>query len=170
MNKKLVDEIVAQIKNEFFSSQLYLTMGVYAANNEYLGFKAWFLNQAEEERQHAFKFIEYLLSRGEKVEILGFENPKNDYKSIEETLEFALQHEKFVTSKINLLMNIAQEDKDYPSINLLNWYIDEQVEEESTFGTLLTKVKRLEGNKMGLYQLDKELGGSVPVSAEASAQ
>lgn len=169
MNKKLVDAINEQIKNEFFSAFLYLAMASYAADQELLGFESWLLNQAAEEQIHATKFVNYLHERGERAVIKGFKDPKNDYSSLLEVFEDGLVHEKFVTSKINELMSIAHDDKDYASVSFLNWYIDEQVEEEASFTTVINKIKLVSGSPVGLYQLDKEMAGRVPPSVDAGA-
>jgi len=159
MNKKLVDAINDQIKYEFFSAFLYLAMASYASDLELTGFESWLKNQAAEEQFHATKFIDYLHERNERALVLGFEDPKNEYTSILEAFEDGLAHEKIVTSRINNLMKIALEDNDYASANFLNWYVTEQVEEEASFTTVINKLKMVGSSPMGLYQLDKELGG-----------
>ena len=108
---------------------------------------------------HAQKFMNYLNDRGGRVEIRGFETPKNDFKSVLEVLEASLAHEKEVTRRIHNLMKMAIEANDYPTISLLNWYVDEQVEEEDNFSQLIEKVKLVQG--AGLYMLDKELATRV---------
>ena len=169
MDKKLTNAINEQIKNEFFSAFLYLAMASYAADLELTGMQNWLLAQASEEQDHATKFVNYLHERGERAVIKGFKDPKNDYESILQVFEEALEHEKFVTSKINELMDIAHEVKDYASINFLGWYIDEQVEEEASFTTVISKLRMVSKSPMGLYQLDKELGGRAGAPA-ASAE
>ena len=169
MNKKLTDAINEQIKYEFFSAFLYLAMASYAAEQEMLGFESWLLKQAAEEQMHATKFVNYLHDRGERAIIKGFEDPKNDYKSLLEAFEDGLAHEKIVTERINNLMHIALEDKDFASVNFLNWYIDEQVEEEASFTTVITKLKMVGSSPMGLYQLDKELAGRPAASATSTS-
>lgn len=169
MNKKLTDAINEQIKYEFFSAFLYKAMASYAAELEMLGFESWLLLQAEEEKFHAEKFIGFLHDRGERAIIKGFEDPKNDYSSLLEVFEDGLAHEKIVTQRINNLMHIAYEDKDFASVNFLNWYIDEQVEEEASFTTVINKLKMVGSSPMGLYQLDKELGGRQAAPAPSNS-
>ena len=155
MNKKLVDEINKQIMYEFYSAHFYLSMAAYAAENDLPGFENWFLMQIQEEDFHAMKFYNYMHQRNEKAVIYGFEDPPKDFKSLLDAFEASLKHEKFVTERINLLMSIALEEKDYAAVNFLNWYVDEQVEEEESFSTMIGKIK-LVGDGMGLYELDKE--------------
>ncbi|MCK5732240.1 MAG: ferritin, partial [Tenericutes bacterium] len=97
--------------------------------------------------------------RGGRVEIRGFEDPRNEFESVLEVLEASLAHEKEVTRRINSLMKLAYEENDYPSISLLQWYVDEQVEEEDNFSKLIEKVKMVKN--AGLYMLDKELSTRV---------
>ncbi len=156
MDKKLVDEINLQIKYEFFSSHLYLAMAAFANSRNFDGFENWFKVQRDEEVFHAMKFYTYLLDRGEEVIITGFDNPKTDYKSLTEALEYALNHEGFVTSRINLLMDVATEVKDYAAIQFLQWFINEQVEEEDNFRNLIGKVKMVGETGEGIFHIDLE--------------
>lgn len=158
MNKRLVEEINKQIGLEFYSQHFYLSMAAHAAANDLPGFESWFLTQGREEHYHAMKFYYYLNQRDEKVVITGFEDPPSEFASVLDAFEQGLAHEKTVTDRINLLMSIAHEEKDYAAVNFLNWYVDEQVEEEDTFGTMIGKVKMV-GDGMGLYELDKEAAG-----------
>lgn len=87
--------------------------------------------------------------------------PKNDYKSLSEAFETALQHEKKVTTRIYNLMDLAQQEKEHATISMLHWFIDEQVEEENTMKEIITKIKRLGENSHGLYMLDDQLGQRV---------
>ncbi len=155
MNKKLVDEINKQISLEFYSKHFYLSMAAYASANDLPGFENWLLVQGDEENFHAMKFYNYLNQRNEKVVIFGFEDPPVEFSSVLDAFEKGLAHEKIVTDRINFLMSIAHEEKDYAAVNFLNWYVDEQVEEEESFSTMIGKLK-LVGDGMGLYELDKE--------------
>lgn len=161
LSKDLINEINEQIKYEFFSSHLYLAMAAYSAENDLPGFENWFLVQAEEERFHAMKFYNFLNEKGERVIIKGFETPENHYNSLKEVFEKSLEHEKFVTSRIYKLMDIAQGEREYSTISMLNWFIDEQVEEESSFGYILAQLKRMGENSDGIYRLDQELSQRV---------
>jgi ferritin len=99
--------------------------------------------------------MNYLNDRGERVEVRGFANPQNEFESVLQVLEISLNHEKEVTRRINNLMKMAIEINDYATVSLLNWYIDEQVEEEANFSELIDKVKMISSN--GIFMLDKEL-------------
>ncbi|BCR35239.1 ferritin [Mariniplasma anaerobium] len=155
MNKKLVDAINTQINYEIESAQVYLAIQSYIATLGLDGFENWFGIQFEEELAHARKFIKYMNDRGARVDIRGYEDPRNEFSSLLETLEVSLAHEKGVTSRINNIMTIAHELKDYSCVSFLQWYVDEQVEEEDNFNNLIEKVKLVKD--AGLYILDKEL-------------
>ncbi|QWB99538.1 ferritin [Mycoplasmatota bacterium] len=156
MNEKMVKAINKQLNFELESAHVYLAMQNYFARQSLSGFEHWFNVQYKEEVEHAEKFMTYLNDRGQNVEITGFGNPKNDFNSVLEVLETSLAHEKKVTKKINELMDLAIELNDYASVSFLQWYIDEQVEEEANFSELIDKVKMMDGK--GLYILNRELG------------
>jgi ferritin len=155
MDKSLVKAINKQLNFELESAHVYLAMQNYFASVSLSVFESWFNIQYQEEVAHAAKFMRYLNERGERVEITGFESPKNEFNSILEVLEASLNHEKIVTKNINDLMNMALDLRDHASTSFLQWYIDEQVEEEASFSELIDKVKLMDGK--GIYLLDKEL-------------
>ncbi|MCF7925312.1 MAG: ferritin [Candidatus Izimaplasma sp.] len=167
MDKKLVNAINVQLNFEIESAHIYLAMAGYVATLGLDGFENWFMIQYEEELAHAKKFIRYLNERGERVHITGFETPQNDFDSLLEAFEISLNHEKKVTSRINNLMKIAGETNDYAAISFLNWYVDEQVEEEDTFSSLIDKIKLVKD--AGLYMLDKEMESRVFVDPTTEA-
>jgi len=156
MNKKLIDEINKQITLEFYSAHFYLSMAAYAAQNDLPGFENWFLQQKDEETIHAMKFYNYLHTRDEAVVIQGFDNPPTAFDSLLDAFEKGFAHEKTVTERINYLMSLAHESKDYAAVNFLNWYVDEQVEEEESFSQMIGQIKLIGKEGMGLYHLDKE--------------
>lgn len=155
MDKKLEQAMITQLNFEIESAFVYLAMKNYFASISMDGFENWFDIQYLEEMAHAQKFMDFINERGGKVEIRGFETPRNDFDSILEVLEVSLAHEKEVTRRIHNLMKMAIELNDYASVSLLQWYVDEQVEEEDNFSNLIDKVKLVKD--AGLYMLDKEL-------------
>ncbi len=155
MNKKLAEAINTQINYEIESAHVYLAMQSYISTLGLDGFENWFGIQYDEELAHARKFIKFMNDRGARVEIRGFETPRNDFTSLLEVCEVSLNHEKGVTTRINNIMSIAHELKDYASVSFLQWYVDEQVEEEDNFSKLIDKIKLVKD--AGLYMLDKEL-------------
>ncbi len=159
--KKLLAKLNEQITHEFYSAHYYLAMASYFKKEELDGFANFFIVQAEEERSHAMKFFEFINDQGEEALITGFKDPKRDFKSVEEIFTLALEHEKLVTGLITELMKTAQEEKHYPSIGFLQWFIDEQVEEEASMSRLLSLVKRVGEQGHGILMLDRELAGRI---------
>jgi ferritin len=156
LSEKLLNEINEQIGYEFYSSHLYLAMASYCYSIDLDGFANFFIVQAEEERFHAMKFFNYVNEMDETVTIKGLETPPSDYTNIEDVYAKTLEHEKFVTSRIYKLMDIAMEEKEHATISFLKWFIDEQVEEEATVKGILQKLKRANGDISIIYSLDSE--------------
>jgi len=163
ISKHLNDELNQQITYEFFSSHLYLAMSSKLASIDFMGAATWMRTQADEERVHALKIVDYIIETGGEVVISGFEDPTVNSDDIKGIFEQSLEHEKFVTGRINFLMNLATEEKNYSTINFLNWFIDEQVEEEANFESIIRSLKLIGNSGNGLYQIDKELGSRVSV-------
>ncbi len=165
ISKHLNDELNQQITYEFYSSHLYLAMSSKLASIDFVGAATWMRTQADEERVHALKIVDYIIETGGAVVITGFEDPTVKDDNILGIFEQSLEHEKFVTGRINLLMDIATEEKNYSAVNFLNWFVDEQVEEETTFDSIIRSLKLIGNSGTGLYQIDKELGSRVSVGA-----
>jgi ferritin len=157
IEKKLEKIINDQINKELYSEYLYLSMAAYLYGIDLDGFAHWFEIQAQEEHQHAMKFFRFLIDRGGRVKLESIDKPQVEFKSVEEVCQLTLSHEEKVTASINNMMDMARESKDYPMISMLNWFVDEQVEEEATASRLLNRVKMLSDAKQSLFILDKEL-------------
>ena len=161
VSQKLHEAINAQINAEMWSAYLYLSMSLDADNKGFKGVSNWFYIQYQEEIDHARIFMNYLSSRDLKVELRPIEAVPTTWESIQEMFKHTLEHEKHVTELINNVASIANEDRDFASINRMVWFIDEQVEEEDHARTMLQAFEAVEGNKFGMYQLDKELSTRV---------
>ena len=161
LSQKLHDAINAQINAELWSAYLYLAMSLDAENKGYKGVANWFFVQFQEEQDHARIFMNYLNSRDAKVTLLPIEEVPATWDSVLDMYKQTLEHEKKVTSLINNLAFIANEDRDFASINRLVWFIDEQVEEEESARDMIAAVEAVEDNKYGTYMLDKELAARV---------
>ena len=157
LSEKLHLEMNDQIKYEMFSANLYLAMAAYAAEQQLDGVSHWFVKQAAEENEHAMKFFGFINEMGGRVTMQALDEPKNDFASVEELFAYGLEHEKFVTSRIHLLMNIAVDERDHNSIGFLQWFVDEQREEENSFESILNKLQRF-GTGNVLFHLDRMLG------------
>ena len=172
LSQKLHDALNAQVNAELWSAYLYLSMALDAESKGYKGIANWFHVQFQEEQAHARIFMNYMLSRDAKVELLPIEAVPTTWETPLTMFEQTLEHEKKVTALINNLASIANEDRDFASINRLNWFIDEQVEEEENARDMIQAVAAVIDNKYGLYMLDKELAArtyNVP-SPLASAE
>lgn len=157
LSEKLHKSLNSQMNYEFYSAHTYLAMAAYCTDESYDGFANFFLVQAEEERFHAMKFYTYLSNLGYRATIEGFSNPGNDLASVLDTFEKALQHEKEVTRRIYELSDIAFEEREHATIAFLKWFIDEQVQEEATFDTLIAKISRIKNDSNAIFMLDAEL-------------
>ncbi len=157
LSKKLHEAINAQINAELWSAYLYLAMSMDAETKGYKGVANWFYVQFQEEQDHARIFMNYLNSCDVKVTLLPIDEVPATWDSVLDMYKQTLEHEKKVTSLINNLATIANEDKDFASINRLVWFIDEQVEEEESARDMIAAFEAVEGNKYGMYMLDKEL-------------
>lgn len=157
LSQKLHDAINEQINAELWSAYLYLAMSMDAESKGYKGVANWFYVQFQEEQDHARIFMNYLNSRDMKVVLKPIAEVPATWDSVLAMYKQTLEHEQKVTSLINNLAAIANEDRDFASINRLVWFIDEQVEEEESAREMITAVEAVEDNKYGMYMLDKEL-------------
>ena len=157
LSEKLHAALNDQMNFEFYSAHAYLAMAAYCTSESYDGFANFFLVQAEEERFHAMKFYSFLSNLGYRTTVTGFHNPSNDFSSILDAFEKALEHEKEVTRRIYNLSDIALDEREHATMAFLKWFIDEQVEEEATFDTLISKIKRIEKDSNAIFMLDAEL-------------
>ena len=164
LSQKLHDAINAQINAELWSAYLYLAMSLDAENKGYKGVANWFYVQFQEEQAHARIFMNYLNSREAKVELLPIAEVRTSWDSVLDMFKQTLEHEKKVTGLINNIAAIANEDRDYASINRITWFIDEQVEEEESARDMIATFEAVEGNKYGMYMLDKELAARTYVA------
>ena len=171
LSQNLYKAINDQINAELWSAYLYLSMSMDCEAKGYKGIANWFYVQFQEEQAHARIFMNYLNSIDAKVELLPIAEVKTSWDSVLDMFKQTLEHEKKVTGMINNIAFIANEDKDYAAINRINWFIDEQVEEEESAREMITTFEAVEGNKYGMYMIDKELATRVynvpsPLAAE----
>ncbi len=157
LSEKMCGELNQQIKEELFSSYLYLAMSAYFHSANLSGFAKWMEVQAMEELAHAKKFFDYIIERGARIALDAIEKPKGEWKSALDAFEAAYAHEKHITGRINHLMDTAIAGKDYASVAMLQWFVTEQVEEEAHASSIVEKLKMVSGTN-GIFYLDKELG------------
>lgn len=157
MDKNLADLINQQINKELFSAYLYLDFANYYTDEELLGFANWFNVQAQEERDHALLFMQYLQNNDEKVNLYAIEKPDVPYANYDTPLIKSLEHEKYVTASINNIYAKAMELKDFRTMQFLDWFIKEQGEEENAANALIKKFQLFGSDPKSLYMLDNEL-------------
>jgi len=161
ISKTLEEAINKQMNREMYSSYLYLAMAAYFENMSLAGFANWMRVQAKEEDFHAMKFYNYLVARDGRVKLLDIEAPPFKWDSPLGAFKYTYEHEVQVTGLINNLMALVKEEKDFAAVSFLQWYVDEQVEEESSSKTILDKIKIVGNDGSGLYLLDQELAQRV---------
>ncbi|MCW9698270.1 non-heme ferritin [Avibacterium avium] len=153
----IIKKLNEQINLEFYSSNVYLQMSAWCSANGYEGAAAFLLRHADEEMMHMQKLFTYV-NETTGMPLLGkIEAPKNDYKSLKEVFEITLEHEKFVTAKINELVEVTFEHKDYSTFNFLQWYVAEQHEEEKLFSSIIDKFNLVGEDGRSLYYIDRDL-------------
>lgn len=163
LSKKLEEALNAQVNAEFWSSYLYLSMSADFAVKGLPGFANWMNIQFQEEKDHAIKFFNYIISRGGRPNLLPIADVQKEWTSPLDAFQNALEHEQVVTKLINNLYTLGTEDQDYATQSTLKWFIDEQVEEEDNARAIIDKLKMIGDNGYGIYQLDKELALRVYV-------
>ena len=164
INEKLQEAFNDQINKEFYSEYLYLAMKVYFQELNLQGFVNWFDVQVQEEHAHAMGMVNYLNDRGGKIDLRAIEKPVVEGNTPLEVFEHVLRHEEYVTSRINHVMDVAEEVKDRAAMHLLDWYIKEQVEEEASVGGVLATLRLIGDDKKALLMLDKDLAARTFVA------
>ena len=158
LKEEMADALNDQIREELFSAHLYLSMSAYFESIGLKGFANWMIVQYREETEHAMRIYHYLVSQGARIRLQAIKEPQTDWASPLEVFEATLKHEEHITDCINKLVDIAEEIKDRATNNFLQWFIDEQVEEEENARQIINRLKLVNDNKNGLFMLDKELG------------
>ena len=154
---KMLVELNRQINYELYSAYLYMAMENYFQEKNLGGFANFFKVQTEEERAHTRIFYEFIYRKNGKVTLDTIGKPETQFDGILDVFKKALEHEKFVTGRINELMDIAIGDRDHATNSFLQWFVDEQVEEEETFQGLVDKLELIGDNVQALLMLDSEL-------------
>lgn len=165
LNSKVENALNAQINAELWSAYLYLSMEAYCHSEGLSGIANWFHVQFQEEQDHAQILFNYVVSRGGRVKLEPIAEVPTEWPALIAVFEHTLNHEQHVTSLINNLYNIALEEKDFATQSKLQWFIDEQVEEEESVQDILTHLRMIKDNGYGLYMIDKELGARVYTQA-----
>ena len=161
LNEKIAELLNQQINKEFYSAYLYLDFSNYFEGRGLNGFANWYYVQAQEERDHALLFVQYLQNNGERVVLEAIEKPGVELSSPKAVLAEGLKHEQYVTSLIHNIYAAAQEIKDFRTMQFLDWFVKEQCEEETNADCLVKKFELFGDDPRSLYMLDSELGARV---------
>ena len=161
LNKKVAALLNEQINKEFYSAYLYLDFANFYADKGLDGFANWYQIQAQEERDHAMLFYQYLHNNNETVTLEAISKPDIKMDALMDPLKAALAHEEFVTESIHTIYAAAQKVHDYRTMQFLDWFVKEQGEEETNANGLITKMELFGSDPKGLYMLDNELGARV---------
>ncbi|HJR51410.1 MAG TPA: ferritin [Gemmatimonadales bacterium] len=169
MSTSMQDALNEQMKHEFYSSYLYLSMSAYCDRANLPGLARWMRAQAQEETKRAMKIFDHVLDRGGRVELRELGRPPADFSSPKDVFDQAHKHEQQVTASINQVYGLAVDERDFASTVFLDWFVQEQVEEEKTSGLLAEQLRMVGEDRPGLLMLDRELGQRKSGAAEASS-
>ena len=158
ISEPMQDALSEQLNHEFYSAYLYLALSASCSNAEFNGAARWLETQYEEEIQHATKIYRYLIDQGVKVRLAAIAEPPAEYGTLLEIYEYSLAHEQSMTARLNDLSDQARGEKDHATYNLLQWFVNEQVEEEATLGEIIAKLRLVKDDGYGLLMIDNELG------------
>jgi ferritin len=161
---KILKALNKQLNEELYSSYAYLAMAAHFSSLSLDGFAHWFRLQSQEEYGHAMKILDFILARDGKVSLMKVDPPKADWKTPQSVIKEAYDQEVSVSKSINDIVDQALTEKDYATNNFMQWFVSEQVEEESTASKLLDRINLVGDNKNGLLLLDKELGTRAATS------
>lgn len=169
-SKELLAALNDQFNFELLSGYYYMGMAAYCSEENMNGFSHFFVEQAKEEYYHAMKFYDYIFDMDGSVTTEQIPAATTKYDSFLDVFEAALDHEKIVTRRIEDLMKMATEEASYQTIQFLQWFLEEQREEESTMKDIIFKLERIGENYHGLFMLDNELGQRPAVTADAISE
>ena len=161
LNKEVSRLLNEQINKELYSAYLYLDFFVYYEAQGLDGFANWYMIQAQEERDHAMLFLKYLQMGGEKVTLDAVAKPDKELTTLMDPLKFGFEHEQYVTSLINDIYAVAYAEKDFRTMQFLDWFVKEQLEEEKNADDMIKKMELFGNDSKGLYSLDSEYAARV---------
>ncbi|MCL3780905.1 ferritin [Prolixibacteraceae bacterium JC049] len=165
INERLVEALNEQINAELYSSYLYLSMCAYFSAEGFSGMANWMKIQAQEEVSHANKFFDYVNERGGRVTLKPIEGVPTEWEDAQDVFRAVREHESKVTGLVNNLMDIAIAENDHATKSFLQWFVDEQVEEEASVQEICDNLKLINGNGHGLLMLDREMKSRVFVDS-----
>lgn len=167
ISKSMAKALNQHLNNEMYSAYLYLSMSAKCETMGIKGSAKWFYVQYQEETSHAMKFYKYILDHGESIELEQIDKPNLELDSLGKMFDATSEHERTITQYINELMDLAISEKDHATNAFLQWFVTEQVEEESTVSEIIDQLKLTGDTGHGLYMLDKELAQRTFVEPQA---
>lgn len=156
-SKKVEKALNNQVKIEYESSQFYLAMASWAECNGYNGTASFLYTHSDEEREHMLKLVKFINERGGVAKIPALPEPPAEFDSLTKIFENLLDHEIMVTKSINEVVDVCLKEKDYTTHNFMQWYVSEQIEEESLARTIMDKLNLIGNDKGGLYLFDRDI-------------
>ena len=166
MTSRIQEQLNKQILSEAYSSQLYLSMACWAEREGLEGVANFMYQHSDEERMHMLKLVKFVNERGGQAVVSAIDQPPKEWDNIRTLFEDLLQHEMEITNKINELVFVTLEEKDYTTHNFLQWYVSEQIEEEAVARTILDKLKIIGPDQGGgLYMFDRDISSMIVTSA-----
>jgi ferritin len=157
----MTEALNEQMNREMYSAYLYMSMSAYCTNVGLKGFANWFMVQYHEEMLHSMKIYEYILRQGARVRLKSIQTPPSDFETALDMFEKTLAHEQFITKSINERMDLAISERDHATQIFLQWYVNEQVEEEENDNDIIAQLKLIRDNVQGLLMLDRELAARI---------
>lgn len=167
MDNQIITAISDQVQREFTSAYVYLAMAGYTDELNLPGFTHWLHLQAAEEKDHAMRLMTFISDRGGRVKLQAIEEPRHDYKDIRDLFNAIFDHEQMITGHINDLYGLAVEKKDYATQVELQWFINEQVEEEKNVSDIIGMLNLVKDSPQGIFELDRQLAQRGPAPAPA---
>ena len=161
LDSKVAKLLNEQINKELYSAYLYLDFSIFYEAEGLDGFANWYMIQAQEERDHAMLMLQYLQNNGEKITLDAVAKPDKELKTLMDPLKFGFEHEQYVTSLINDIYDAAYSVKDFRTMQFLDWFVKEQLEEEKNADDMIKKMELFGNDSKGLYSLDSEYAARV---------
>jgi ferritin len=170
ISSNMTKSLNAQIGMEAFASNYYLSMASWCEVTGYAGSATFFYQQSDEERQHMLKIVHYMNNLGAQSQIPQIKQPPTTFKSLESVFQTALKNEQAVTASINKMVELAQKEKDHGTFSFLQWYVDEQIQEETKFENILQKFDLIGRDRLAINEIDKDLGSMSTQTANKQNQ
>jgi len=162
LSEKMEEALNEQINKEMYSSYLYLAMSAYSSSVGLSGFAHWFRVQVEEENIHAMKLFDYINNQDGRVKLKEIKEPPMEFGTAMEMFQQTLKHEQFITNSIHELVELAKAEKDETTASFLQWYVEEQVEEEENDNEIIAKLRGVDKNEYVIPSVDQELAKRLP--------